>query len=55
MKKEELLEDVPVNNVGQGNIAGTGVGPQGEPGVKKGLKKMVMPFKQFIKRKELEK
>jgi len=27
-----LEEDAPVNNVGSGNIAGLGVGPQGEPG-----------------------
>ena len=28
-----LKEDAPVNNVGGGNIAGAGVGPNGEPGV----------------------
>jgi hypothetical protein len=30
---KQLREDgvVAVNNVGQGNIAGTGIGPQGEP------------------------
>lgn len=29
----KLLEDsIPTNNVGQGNIAAIGVGPQGEPG-----------------------
>jgi len=27
------LEEEPVNNVGSGNIAGLGVGPQGEPGL----------------------
>ena len=32
-KKE--VEEEPVNNVGGGNIAGLGVGPQGEPGVSK--------------------
>ncbi len=31
----ELKEDMPVNNVSGGNIAGLGVGPQGEPGIKK--------------------
>jgi hypothetical protein len=36
-----LLEDegVPVNNVGGGNIAGVGIGPQGEPGVSPRKKK----------------
>lgn len=27
-----IMEEAPVNNVGSGNIAGLGVGPQGEPG-----------------------
>jgi hypothetical protein len=31
----KLKEDVPVNNVGDGNIAGLGVGPQGDPVFKK--------------------
>lgn len=37
----------PVNNVGDGNIAGLGVGRQGEPGVTKKNKKSVIPFKMF--------
>lgn len=36
--RDEILEDgeggAPANNVGSGNIAGVGVGPAGEPGVK---------------------
>lgn len=36
---ELILEDVPVNNVGSGNIAGIGVGPQGEPGISKRIRK----------------
>jgi hypothetical protein len=33
MKKESTMkEDAPANSVGGGNIAGLGVGPQGEPG-----------------------
>ena len=36
--KTKILEDgeggAPANNVGSGNIAGVGVGPAGEPGVK---------------------
>jgi len=41
-------EDVPVNNVSQGNIAGVGVGSQGEPGVKK--KKKTASFISFMTR-----
>lgn len=32
-----MNEDAPTNNVGGGNIAGVGVGPQGEPGFKKSV------------------
>ena len=32
-KKKKLPEDAPTNNAGSGNIAGLGVGAQGEPGV----------------------
>ena len=42
-------EDAPVNAVGGGQIAGVGVGPQGEPGIKK--KKNIASFVSFIKRK----
>lgn len=31
---KSFVEDAPVNAVGGGNIAGIGVGPKGEPGVK---------------------
>lgn len=54
-KKQMSKEDVsmiggsPVNNVGDGNIAGLGVGPQGEPGVNKKKKKSVIPFKTFTR------
>lgn len=50
MKSEETMGMVggaPVNNVGDGNIAGLGVGKDGEPGVNKKKKKSVMPFKMF--------
>jgi hypothetical protein len=30
---QEISEEAPMNSVGSGNIAGAGVGPQGEPGV----------------------
>lgn len=32
---KNISEDAPANNVGSGNIAGVGVGPDGEPGIKK--------------------
>ena len=41
-------EDVAVNNVGQGNIAGVGVGPQGEPPAKTA---MLRKIKTALKRK----
>jgi len=40
----------PVNNVGGGDVAGLGVGPQGEPGVKLRNKKKVMPFAIFARK-----
>jgi hypothetical protein len=52
MKSEEtmgMVGGVPANNVGTGNIAGLGVGPQGEPGVDKKRKKSVVPFKTFTR------
>lgn len=42
-----MVGGVPTNNVGDGNIAGLGVGKQGEPGVPKNRKKKVIPFKTF--------
>lgn len=39
----------PANAVGGGQIAGVGVGPQGEPGVTK--KKKPMLFSSFLRRK----
>ncbi len=39
MKKNE---DAPVNNVGGGNIAGVGIGPAGEPGIKRKKKKTIV-------------
>jgi hypothetical protein len=50
--KEEHVSMVggsPTNNVADGNIAGLGVGPQGEPGVNKKKKKSVIPFKTFTR------
>jgi hypothetical protein len=48
LEKHLNKEDVPVNNVSQGNIAGVGVGSQGEPGVKK--KRKVASFISFMTR-----
>ena len=44
-----MKEDAPINAVGGGQIAGVGVGPQGEPGIKK--KKKVASFISFMRRK----
>ena len=40
--KKFRKEDAPTNNVGGGNIAGVGVGPAGEPGIKKKKKKTIV-------------
>ena len=48
-KCKPIQEDAPVNAVGGGQIAGVGVGSQGEPGIKK--KKNIASFVSFIKRK----
>jgi len=45
-----MKEDAPTNSVGAGTaVAGLGVGPQGEPGIKK--KKKVASFISFMRRK----
>ena len=43
----KMEEDAPANSVGSGNIAGIGVGPDGEPGVN--------PVKAIKRKKENEK
>jgi len=40
--KKFRKEDAPANNVGGGNIAGVGIGPAGEPGIKKKKKKTIV-------------
>lgn len=42
MKVKEQVAAVATNTAGSGAIAGIGVGPQGEPGVKKKLRKIVL-------------
>lgn len=39
---KEFLEDVAANCVGGGQVAGLGIGPNGEPGVTKKKKKNVV-------------
>lgn len=50
-EKQGILrkEDAPVNNAGDGQVAGIGVGAQGEPGIKKMTKKKIVPFKIFAR------
>lgn len=47
-----MNEDAPVNNVGGGNVAGLGVGPQGEPPGRLAImkKKPIKRFKDFLKK-----
>jgi len=45
-----MKEDAPVNAVGGGQIAGVGIGTQGEPGVNPKKKKTVVPFKTFVRK-----
>lgn len=51
-EKENIKEDgaVPVNVVGGGQVAGLGVGQQGEPGINPKKKKAVVPFKTFVRK-----
>ena len=46
--KPNMNEDAPVNNAGDGNVAGLGVGQQGEPGIQK--KRKVASFISFMTR-----
>jgi|TARA_S200002703_G_scaffold159442_1_gene172921 hypothetical protein len=39
VKTQKFDEDAPTNSAGAGNVAGIGVGPDGEPGIKKKKKK----------------
>ena len=43
---KKIQEDGAVNAAGAGNVAGLGVGPQGEPGVKSS--RVLKRFKKFI-------
>ena len=48
--RSNIKEDMPANVAGGGDVAGLGVGSQGEPGVNK--KKGLTPFLSFIRRKK---
>lgn len=50
--KDLTKEEVAVNAAGAGNVAGIGVGPQGEPGIyiKKKKKPVIASFKRFAKK-----
>jgi hypothetical protein len=45
-----MVGGVSVNNVGGGQIAGLGIGDQGEPGINKKNKKKVIPFNMFTRK-----
>lgn len=45
--KQFQKEEAPVNSAGGGNVAGIGVGPQGEPGGRKAI--MNKMFKRKVK------
>jgi hypothetical protein len=46
-----INEDAPTVNAGSGNIAGLGVGPQGEPGVsKKAQRRIQRKEKSYCRR-----
>ena len=47
-----LVGGTPTNNVSAGEIAGLGVGLQGEPGITKKRKKNVIPFKMFVRKQK---
>jgi hypothetical protein len=49
-ESQSVNEEVPVSNVSGGNVAGLGVGPQGEPGVNMKKKRKVIPFAMFVRK-----
>ena len=48
-RSSDTLEEEP-NIVGSGNIAGVGVGPNGEPGIPKKKKPRIVNLITFMKR-----
>ena len=56
----KLKEEAPTNAVGGGNVAGLGVGPQGEPGIRKrgkfaGHDTFIVKRQTFLSLKEAKK
>jgi len=51
LQEDGMAGGAPTNAVGGGAIAGIGVGPKGEPGVKLRNKKSVVPFAIFTRKK----
>lgn len=49
-----LAEDVAVNNIGAGNMDGTGIGPRGEPGVYLKKRKLVDPIMDKVLRRNIQ-
>jgi len=58
MSEDGAIAMSPTNNVGGGDIAGLGVGPQGEPGIKRkkfaGSTVFTVPSKNFVMAKMLK-
>lgn len=49
--KDLLQEDIPTNNVSDGNIDGIGVGDKGEPGINKKKKRIKELLLKMIRRR----
>jgi hypothetical protein len=45
---EMLVEEAPTNTAGSGQVAGIGIGPDGEPGIKKKKRKTQMLTRNYI-------
>ena len=46
-KTQKFEEDAPTNSAGAGNVAGIGVGPDGEPGIRRKKKELDARTKEF--------
>ena len=51
LQEDGMAGGAPTNAVSTGQIAGIGVPPQGEPGVKLRNKKSIVPFAIFTRKK----
>lgn len=50
--KKFMSEDAPTNNAGVGQVDGIGVGPRGEPGVRRSVMMMINRRNKLRKRKK---